>query len=169
MTYAGFWRRAVAFFIDFSLLMGGTTLVSVFTLFTFIFFLSPDYSVALEQVTYTMANKPYISPLIHATVFWLYFAGYESSKRQATIGKLVMGLKVCTLDGHRIGFGRASARHFSKYLSGLLLMVGYLMGAFTKKKQALHDKMTRCVVINVKAIRIHEEPVQAEPVDGLPA
>ena len=43
---------------------------------------------------------------------------------------------------------RATGRHFSKILSGLILGIGYLMAAFTGQKQALHDMMASCLVVN---------------------
>ena len=69
---------------------------------------------------------------------WLYYAIMESSKPQATIGKMALGTKVTTLGGERIGFGRASGRYFGKIVSGLTLGIGYLMAAFTERRQALH-------------------------------
>jgi len=78
---------------------------------------------------------------------WLYYAIMESSKPQATIGKMALGTKVTTLGGERIGFGRASGRYFGKIVSGLTLGIGYLMAAFTERRQALHDKMANTLVV----------------------
>jgi uncharacterized RDD family membrane protein YckC len=73
-------------------------------------------------------------------VQWLYFAGMESSGRQATFGKSVMSLRVTNYDGQRISFGHATGRFFAKLISGLIPFgIGYLMAGFTEKKQALHD------------------------------
>ena len=49
--------------------------------------------------------------------------------------------------GDRISFGKASGRYFGKIVSAILLMIGYPMAAFTKRKQALHDIMAGCLVI----------------------
>jgi len=49
----------------------------------------------------------------------------ESSSYQATLGKMVCGMKVTDLYGNRISFGRATGRHFAKILSAMLLGVGY--------------------------------------------
>ena len=51
----------------------------------------------------------------------------ESSSYQATLGKMVCGMKVTDLYGNRISFGRATGRHFAKSLSAMLLGVGYIM------------------------------------------
>ncbi len=70
---------------------------------------------------------------------WLYEALLTSSSLQATLGKLILGLRVTDLQGQRVSFGRATARHFAKYLSAAILGIGYLMVAFTERKQGLHD------------------------------
>ena len=77
----------------------------------------------------------------------LYYPVQESSAAQATLGKRALGLKVTTLDGQRIGVGRALGRFFAKILSSLILMVGYIMAAFTEKKQALHDMIAGTLVV----------------------
>jgi uncharacterized RDD family membrane protein YckC len=71
----------------------------------------------------------------------------ESSPLQATIGKLAVGLRVTDLQGQRISFGRATGRFFAKWLSGAILLIGYLMAGFTEKKQALHDRIAGCLVL----------------------
>lgn len=81
---------------------------------------------------------------------WLYFALMESSKYQATLGKMALNLRVTDLHGNKIGFGRATGRFFGKYLSSLILCIGYLMVAWTEKKQGLHDIMAKTLVIRTK-------------------
>jgi len=87
----------------------------------------------------------------HATtaviLCWLYFAGMESSHWQATLGKKAFSLRVTDLQGRRISFLRATGRHLAKLLSFLTLFLGFLMIPFTKRKQALHDMIARCVVV----------------------
>ncbi len=78
---------------------------------------------------------------------WLYSALQESSEKQATIGKKMLGIKVTDLEGNRISFGRATGRHFAKIVSGLICLIGYIMAGFTEKKQALHDMMAGTLVV----------------------
>ena len=80
-------------------------------------------------------------------VGWLYWAGLESSGLQATLGKRVVGLMVTDMAGQRISFGRATGRYFGKILSAMLFYVGFLMAAFTDKKQALHDMLAGTLVV----------------------
>jgi len=85
--------------------------------------------------------------LLILMIQWVYFALLESSPWQASIGKRMLGLRVTDIEGRRISFGRASARYFCTLLSGFILMIGFVMIAFTQKKQALHDILTGCLVI----------------------
>ncbi|MEO5618512.1 MAG: RDD family protein [Candidatus Eisenbacteria bacterium] len=78
---------------------------------------------------------------------WLYSALLESSRWQATLGQQLMDIRVADRGGRRISFARASGRHFGQLLSFLTLGIGYLMIAFTAKKQALHDVISGCVLI----------------------
>ncbi|HBK66344.1 MAG TPA: hypothetical protein DD000_23340, partial [Cyanobacteria bacterium UBA11166] len=72
----------------------------------------------------------------------------ESSPKQATIGKQALGIVVTDLNNQPISFVTATIRHFSKILSGIILLIGYLMVLFTEKKQALHDMLAGTLVVN---------------------
>lgn len=80
-------------------------------------------------------------------VGWLYYALLESSRWQATIGKRWMRLQVTDLNGQRVEFRRASLRYWGQYLSGALGGIGFLIAAFTPRRQALHDMIAGCVVL----------------------
>jgi uncharacterized RDD family membrane protein YckC len=77
---------------------------------------------------------------------WLYEAFMESSSYQATLGKMILGMKVTDLNGNRISFGRATGRHFAKWLSAMILFIGYIMVGFTERKQGLHDLLAGTLV-----------------------
>ena len=79
---------------------------------------------------------------------WLYHTMMESSRHQATLGKMALGIKVTDLNGARISFARANGRFFGKWISSMIMNIGYLMAAFTEKKQALHDILAGCLVIS---------------------
>ncbi|MGD0215101.1 MAG: RDD family protein [Terriglobales bacterium] len=83
-----------------------------------------------------------------ATLFgsWLYEAFMESSSYQATLGKMIFGMKVTDLNGNRISFERATGRHFAKWLSAMTLFIGYMMVGFTERKQGLHDLLAGTLV-----------------------
>jgi len=81
---------------------------------------------------------------------WLYLACMESSPLRATLGKFAIGLRVSDLEGGGIGFGRATARHLGRFLSALPLGAGYVMIAFSARHQALHDLMSRTLVVHTR-------------------
>lgn len=81
---------------------------------------------------------------------WIYEAALESSSKQATLGKMALGLRVTDEYGKRISFARASGRFFSKILSRMILMIGYIMAGFTARKQALHDMIAGTLVVRAQ-------------------
>ncbi len=137
-SYAGFWRRAVALLIDSMIL----TVIGA----------AVGLALSLQQVTPGVGGAwvDAYGQLLGLVVAWVYYAGLESSSHQATLGKMVFNLRVTDLQGQRISFVRATGRHFGKILSSLLLMIGYLMAAFTDRKQALHDILAGCLVLRAR-------------------
>jgi len=108
----------------------------------------------------TWALMVMLSNIWNVILTWLYYTLSESSGSQATLGKKALGLVVTDEAGHRISFGRANGRYFGKIISGLLLCIGYLMAAFTDRKQALHDIMAGTLVLKkVKFLAQIKEPV----------
>ena len=78
---------------------------------------------------------------------WLYFAGFESSRSQATPGKLLMHIVVTDMTGNKPTFARVTLRHFAKFVSALIIFIGFLMIGLTQKRQGLHDKIAGCLVL----------------------
>ncbi len=54
--------------------------------------------------------------------------------------------EVTDLNGNRISFERATGRHFAKWLSAMILGIGYIMVGFTERKQGLHDLLAGTLV-----------------------
>lgn len=82
-----------------------------------------------------------------------YFTLLESSRAQATPGKMMLGLIVIDVDGERISYGQANKRFYAKTLCWLLIGIGFLMIAFTKKKQGLHDRLAGTLVVYKKSAK----------------
>ena len=74
-------------------------------------------------------------------------AAFESSSWQATPGKYWIGLAVFDKDGHRLSFVHAFGRTFCKCFSFTSFGLGFLMVLWTARRQALHDMMTGCLVM----------------------
>jgi uncharacterized RDD family membrane protein YckC len=85
--------------------------------------------------------------VILLNVIYLYFTLMESSPWQATFGKKTLRLYVTDLTGVRMTISRAAGRTFAKYLTGMTLGIGYIICAFTEQKQALHDTISRSLVL----------------------
>jgi uncharacterized RDD family membrane protein YckC len=72
----------------------------------------------------------------------------ESSEKQATIGKMALGIQVIDASTlGRVSFGKATVRHFGKILSGLILLIGYLMMLWDDRSQTLHDKLAGTLIV----------------------
>lgn len=78
---------------------------------------------------------------------WVYYAIMESSPQQGTLGKMAVGIAVTDLKGNRISFGRATGRYFCMYLTAITLFIGYIIAAFTGKRQTIHDMIASCLII----------------------
>lgn len=125
LTYAGFFRRLMASIID----------VYIITLlFAFIQFISET----MDGVFF------YILVILFS---WNYFAYQESSVSQGTVGKQAMNIIVTDLEGNRISFKHATKRFVGKILAFLPFFAGFLPILYNEKRQGLHDKVTKTLVM----------------------
>lgn len=133
IPYAGFWKRAGAYVIDY-IIVGILVRVVVMALF--------------GARGAPGAGYAGFALLAAAVCGVLYYAVLESSSMQATLGKKALDLKVTDLHGERIGFGRALGRLFGQILSFMLFGIGFAMAVFTERRQTLHDKMAGTLVVS---------------------
>jgi len=78
----------------------------------------------------------------------LYHAWFHSTLAYATPGKMAVGIKVLRSNGEPITFLRGVARALAAYVSAIPVGIGFLLAAFTARKQALHDLMCDTVVVD---------------------
>lgn len=128
--YGGFWRRLFAFFCD-------SLIASAILYFLLALAVRAGVDVVLA------ANALSLLVVIG------YFAVMQASAAQATIGKKLLGLKVATADGERASLLRMIGRELAKIVSWITLGIGFLLAAFTGRKQALHDMIASSVVLHV--------------------
>ena len=163
-AYAGFWKRSAAGELDLIILVGTTISILV--------------AIEKTKLMLNIIGSFYWDEVvirgvwIFAVLFLIYFTVFESSRLQATLGKWVLGIKVGDKDGNRISFGRALARTIVKLVFAAIVFMGFMMSGlttarmvaklatvsvafveflisgFTGKKQALHDMITGCLVVN---------------------
>ena len=133
MGYANFFQRLGAFVID-NLILSAVLL--------------PFLMLAQGGTSGGRGGRNIIF-LLYLLIGWLYYAVQESSEKQATIGKRALSIKVTDFNGNRLTFGNATGRFFGKLVSGMIYGIGFLMAAFTKQRQALHDKMANTFVVTL--------------------
>lgn len=150
-NYAGFWLRFVAVIID-GLLLGVIQFIAIMPVLGIMGIGLPtdienlDSSDQLDMVSKMMAMAG-VTQIVFLTIQTLYYSLMESSKYQASIGKIVLGLKVTDVNGGPLDFTKALVRNLCKIISSMILLIGYLMAAFTEKKQALHDMIAGTLVV----------------------
>jgi uncharacterized RDD family membrane protein YckC len=129
-VYAAFWRRAAAALLD------GCLLLAIL--------LGVGHAIGRPGL---LLRDDWFANLAAGLVGLVYAAGFESSRWQATPGKRVLGIKVTDLAGCRIDPVRALLRHVAQLLSAACLLVGYVMAAFTRRRQCLHDLIAGTLVV----------------------
>jgi uncharacterized RDD family membrane protein YckC len=150
-TYAGFWLRFVAIIID-GIIIGVLQFMVIAPILGAIgigmsggasAMDTDDPTVMIAKIMALFSTVGIIGQVVNI----LYFSLMESSKYQATIGKLALGLIVTDVNGGNLDFVKALIRNVSKIVSGVILLIGYIMAAFTEKKQALHDIIAGTLVV----------------------
>jgi len=127
-TYATFWERVAATLID-GLILGVVAYICGI------------------RVSNGYTNASIGNNILTTVLYALYYAGLESSQYQASLGKMVMHLKVTDENGNRISFANALGRYFGKMLSSLILGIGYLLMLGSPKSQCLHDMLAHTLVV----------------------
>ena len=150
--YAGFWKRFAAWLIDGviitipALILFGCMIAYVISSLGGVDALAhmKDSFVLEMRLRQCMA----LLQLVMLVGPMLYFALMESSKLQASLGKMALGIKVVDENGQRLTFWRSLGRNAGKFISAWILSIGYFMAGVTRKKQALHDKMANAYVVD---------------------
>jgi uncharacterized RDD family membrane protein YckC len=136
--YGGFWRRVGAYLIDVIIVSIASSVIGG------VFGVASGVEAALSGDEVAAVNP--MANLLGLAIGIAYFAGLESSSMQATLGKKLLGMVVTDLAGNRISFARALGRYFAKILSGVILLIGYIMVGLTERKQGLHDMIAGTLV-----------------------
>lgn len=132
VKYAGFWIRVLASIID-SLIIG----VAVSILLSML---------GMGPATGFNNGSSMVNTLV--TIGYMIYMTY---KFEATLGKKALGLKVVSADNNRLSLGQVILREtVGKIVSAIILMIGFIMVAFSDKKQGLHDKIANTLVIHNK-------------------
>lgn len=131
VAYAGFWIRFIASIIDILILFPFFWVVSR------LFFYLPG---GFFKISFVII-------IIHILIDCFYEI-ILTSKFGGTLGKLLMRIEVTNAGGIRLSLANSTLRYFSKWLSTILLGIGFLMIAWDEKKRGLHDKIAKTFVVN---------------------
>jgi len=145
-SYGGFWRRFWAYALDGIILNVVTLPLGILIGVPWASLLTDDDRFAAEWLAAYLGSVMLFACLGLA-LSWLYSALLQSSSRQATLGQMALGLKVTDLHGRRISFARATGRFFATTITNLTFLIGYLIAAFTARKQTFHDMMAGTLVV----------------------
>ncbi len=135
VRYAGFWRRVVAWAIDFISLTGFNVLLMIL------------FGVRITESEIVGASSQPAIDWIMGFTYWLYYTLMPCSKYQGTLGKMALGIRITDLDGNRIGYLRSCGRLLAEFVSAIVMGIGFIMAGLTSKKQALHDMMAKTLVV----------------------
>ena len=137
MDYAGFWIRFAALAID-AFILGIVNMVIFIPLGIFMP-TSPDNPMVVISFMPVIMLLQYAIPAAYDT----WFVG----KYGATPGKMACKLKIVVEDGSRMSYLRAFGRHFAKWLSAMILLIGYIMATFDDQRRTLHDRICETRVV----------------------
>jgi len=143
MRYAGFWRRFAAVCVD-AILLGAVNMGLFVVILLFVGQTAGGAAPPFTQPEQVWAVLVYYGVALTLNVL------YEAvlvAKYGATVGKVVCHVKVVAPEGDLISFPRALGRHFAKYLSSFILLIGYIMAAFDKERRSLHDRICNTRVV----------------------
>ncbi|MFS0822401.1 RDD family protein [Bacillus sp. 1P02SD] len=135
-SYVGFWMRFWAYLLDF-VVIGSINRILIYPAFR-----------ALD-IPLTESHIYSATSIATAVVFYLYFVLMTKFFNQ-TLGKMVFGIKVVSLDGKDLSWMTVLFREFiGRYISKLFF-IGYIIVAFLPKKQGIHDLLSDTTVIHAK-------------------
>lgn len=149
IKYAGFWRRFLAFFVDtFILNLIGMVLQTLLGKNPIEMFLNMNSLEELQEFQ-NSASTTVIS-LMGLIVGLFYYSIFYVNYDGATPGKRLMAIKVIRDDGSKVTYPVIFIRYLSSFISPFIMGIGYLMVFWDRKKQALHDKIAKTVVVKTE-------------------
>lgn len=92
-----------------------------------------------------------VSQLVSFVIGITYYVVLETSSKQGTWGKQIVGIKVADIHGNRLTTGRAIGRYVAKMVNVFTCGIGVLMPLFTERKQTLHDMIAGCVALKAES------------------
>lgn len=153
--YSGFVNRLVSFLVDSTIIVFLYSLILYAAADETLKLLSwktmiADGFINLQEAAFIF-NSLFYNPYFFV-LHWFYYTVFESSPKQATVGKFTLGMKVTDLRGKRVNFIQANFRYLSKVLSALPLLLGFLFIFTSRRKQMLHDYIAKTLILNTPSL-----------------
>jgi len=145
VQFAGFWIRFGAYIIDAFVLFPISVVLELMLRGAGLPFAGEFMS--MDGGSGSLQTGDALNTVLGIVVGVYYFVHFHSSERGATLGKRALGLRVVTTDFERLTPGRAFGRYCAKIVSGLTLMIGFIMAGMSVRKTALHDLICNTYVI----------------------
>lgn len=132
--YAGFWMRFWAYLLDL-IVIGSIDRIIIKPIFR------------LLEIPLLEANLFAPISIATAITFYAYFV-LMTKYFQQTLGKMVFGLKVISLDETNLTWKTILFREWIGRFISATIVIGYLITAFLPKKQGLHDLFSDTSVVH---------------------
>lgn len=133
-------QRGIAWLID-------LIVITLIALIPASYFLPSDGEPSMQEIT---ENGGVLAVMF--VVYILYPLIMEAA-RGATIGKLIVGLRVVNLDGTPIGLRAALLRSLLRLVDGMFVgVIGALAIQLSPKRQRLGDRVARTLVVHKSAV-----------------
>jgi uncharacterized RDD family membrane protein YckC len=143
--YAGFWIRVVARLID-------GIAVGIAQAFIALLFFGTFGAQFLPSVTRSAPSRLRMSFQLLSYAIAIAYETVLLRYQGATLGKMALGLKVVRSNGESLGWGVSVGRYFMYIVSGIILLIGYIMAGFDNEKRALHDRVCDTRVIYKRSL-----------------
>lgn len=168
--FAGFWSRAAARIIDLVII------IAAFNLIYLVDRLGADAGLwtgmGLGEGSPTGAGISMANVLrgLFFLTFPVFYYVYLHAMYGQTFGKMALKIKVVNEDGTPLDYRKAFLRWLGYFLCDLTFYIGYLWAAFDPRKQGLHDKVCKTVVVRTDVPLPLSEPVEPEaPTEASPS
>ena len=141
--YAGFWMRFWAFVVD-TMCIGSVT------------------SLILGMVSMMLTLNTALIAFFSAVIYLAYFVLFTKYTNGQTIGKMIFGLKVVSFTEEDLSWAtvlvREGACRFILQIGPLML--GYIVAAFTPKKQHIGDLFSDTSVVTINTLKAYNGQIK---------
>ncbi len=132
--------RVYAFILDLIFLILLSNLIKVF--FPFI-----DLRYDFGNIGRMEFGLNFFDPLL-----WFVYFLLGDLLANGSIGKIILNIKVSSLDGEDASFVKLVIRNLIKCTISPVLLIGFLMAFFNDRNETLHDKIAKTSVVNQEKV-----------------